>query len=165
MYYKKEYTNAKIMMMTIETWSEVISDEFGILVGMEILRYQSCPPNRSPTPKSKVPALAVTPPENDVSSFLKYVNVNLKRQDRNYIFYYIIYAQSQHFNMFLHPKEDISPAKGVLLYSMAKDSMMTILVALHSKFSQPDIVAAEYKDEHNLLDTTPNGYVFLQLLL
>ena len=69
------------------------------------------------------------------------------------------------FNIFLRPKEAISPESRVVPDSMSNNIMMATGVALHSKFSQSDNMVAKYKDAHKLIDTMTNGYVFLQLLL
>ena len=48
---------------------------------------------------------------------------------------------------------------------MDPDFVSTMGTALHSKMIQVDTIDEKYKDAHNLLQTTADGYVFLQLLI
>ena len=48
---------------------------------------------------------------------------------------------------------------------MTPDCESATSAALYSKFSHPDTIATSYTDAHNLLATTTNSYIFIQLLI
>ena len=81
-------------------------------------------------------------------------------------FYDNIVTQAMGYNIFLCPSNELSLSDGVVPDSMSPEyERRATTTALYSKFSHPDTIATAYTDVHNLLATTTNGYVFLQLLI
>jgi len=93
------------------------------------------------------------------------VNVKLSGRTGVLIFYDNLCVQSKQFNIFLRPSKDINKLLGVVPSAMNLDFASTMGTALHSKMSQVDNIDEKYKDAHNFLQMTTDGYVLLQLLI
>ena len=123
------------------------------------------PSGHNPAPPSTINTGNTTSADIDISFFLKYVNVKLPGRTGVLNFYDNLCVKSKRFNILLCPSNDIHKLLGVVPSAMDPDRVSAMGTALHSKMSQVDIIDKKYKNAHNLLQTTDDVYVFLQLLI
>jgi len=74
-------------------------------------------------------------------------------------------TQSGAYNVFITLEGDITKIIGAQPPNMRDDSRAATSTALYTKFCEIGTIDVAYTDAHSLLQTTTNGYVFLQLLL
>ena len=116
------------------------------------------------SPTSVTP-LSVKPMDMDTLSFLKYANTNLKEKWEILNVYDNICVHALRFNVSLRPSSQIIKIKGVVHDNPTDDSRAVIATALYSKFSQANTISSSYKNALNILDTTTDGYAFIQIFL
>ena len=79
-------------------------------------------------------------------------------------FYDNLVSQVSGFNIFLRPSDEITTTDGVIPDILDEECKKIMGTALYSKFNAEGTIASTYTDAHNLLATTTDGFVFLQLL-
>ena len=157
--FKNKCSNAQIMKMTVESWALVDINDLELIHSLSQGAATTIPGTTPATPFS-INTTNVTPSSIDASSFLKYINVRLSGKSGVLNFYDNLCVQSIRFNIFLRPSLEITKLLGVVPDSMDPDCVSAMGTALHSKMSQVDTITEKYKDAHNLLETTTDGYVF-----
>ena len=149
-----------IMAMTDITWADV---DLGLLKMKHELR-EASKTSQSSTTNILTPDM-VSPAQINATNFLKYVHVSLKDKNQILNFYKNLVTQSKAYNIFITPESDITKSLGAQPLHMSDESRDATSTALYTKFCQIGTIDLEYKNAHSLLQTTTDGYVFLQLLL
>ena len=146
-----------VMEMTKNTWD---------MIDVTLLRlnYELSKTSIGNT-KPTVTTSTVTSNQIEAVSFLKYCNVKLIDKSQILKFYDDIVTQESGYNVFDRPSDELSLSYGIEPDSMTHNCKSEIAIALQWKCSQTDIIATSYADAYNILATTTNGYVFLQLLV
>ena len=149
-----------IMAMTDNTWADV---DLGLLKMKHELR-EASKTSQSSTTNILTPDM-VSPAQINATNFLKYVHVSLKDKNQILNFYKNLVTQSKAYNIFITPESDITKSLGAQPLHMSDESRDATSTALYTKFCQIGTIDLAYSNAHSLLQTTTDGYVFLQLLL
>ena len=165
----------EVMLLTEDIWSAMDPDEINLKYAA-FSAVQFLPPTpvpmispKFPTPATKPSGSTTKPPitilDVKATNFIKYTS--LKLNDRNSIltFYKDLYTQGLQYNILVRPEDEIDDTHDVIPDGITPDVRDAISATLYSKFRQDSVIPATFKDAANLLDSTHDGYEFLQLIL
>ena len=139
-YYKRECTDANLMLMTVQLWIDVSVDKLEAIHESSESSKTKYTSGGSPSSSTKITASNITTNDIDASSFLKDIKMKLSGKSGVLTFYDNICVQSKRFNTFLCPSANITKSLGAIPDSMSPNFAAAMGTALHSKMSQTDTI-------------------------